>query len=138
MQNAGLIKRYGAGIYELLSLIAIWLLCTLLFEMLANHLPAELRRTLLQAILWSITGLYFVVCWVKTGQTLATQAWKIKLVNADGQRLNLQQAVFRYVLASLSMLLFGIGFLWALVDYEHLFLHDRLLNTRLIMQSANT
>ncbi len=138
MQNAGLIKRYGAGLYELLSLIAIWLLCTFLFEMLTHQLPGELKRTLLQAILWSVTGLYFVVCWVKTGQTLATQAWKIKLVNADGHLLNLQQATLRYVLATLSILCLGVGFLWPLFDRDRLFLHDRLLNTRLIMQAAKT
>ncbi len=135
MQNAGLIKRYGAGLYELLSLVAIWLLCTFVFEMLVHHLPVELKRPLLQLILWSVTGLYFIVCWLRTGQTLATQAWKIKLVDADGQLLSLQQALYRYVLASLSLMLFGLGFLWALIDRERLFLHDRLLNTRLILQT---
>jgi len=135
MQNAGLIKRYGAGLYELLSLVAIWLLCTFIFEMLVHHLPVELKRPLLQLILWSVTGLYFIVCWLRTGQTLATQAWKIKLVDADGQLLRPQQALYRYVLASLSLMLFGLGFLWALIDRERLFLHDRLLNTRLILQA---
>lgn len=135
MQNAGLIKRYGAGLYELLSLVAIWLLCTFIFEMLAHHLPVELKRPLLQLTLWSVTGLYFIVCWLRTGQTLATQAWKIKLVDADGQLLRPQQALYRYVLASLSLMLFGLGFLWALIDRERLFLHDRLLNTRLILQT---
>ncbi len=133
MQNASLIKRFGASLYELLSLIAIWLLCTLIFELLASAFPAEQKRILLQVILWSVTGLYFVICWVKTGQTLATQAWKIKLVAEDGRLLSAQQAAVRYVLSSLSFLVLGIGFLWALFDSEHLFLHDRLLKTRLIL-----
>jgi hypothetical protein len=36
------------------------------------------------------------------------------------------------VLASISLLVFGLGYLWALVDKEHLFLHDRMLKTHFI------
>ncbi len=89
---------------------------------------------LLQAMLWIVTGLYFVICWVKTGQTLATQAWKIKLVSVDGHTLSVKQALLRYALSSLSFLALGLGFFWGLVDRDRLFLHDRLLKTRLILQ----
>lgn len=39
----------------------------------------------------------------------------------------------RYVLASLGMLFFGAGFLWALFDRQGLFLHDRLTGSRLVL-----
>jgi len=138
MQNASLIKRCGAGLYELLSLVAIWLLCTLIFEMALAELTSEWKRHLLQLLLWSVTGFYFIVCWMKTGQTLATQAWKIKLVDAQGDLLNSQQATLRYVLTSISLLVFGLGFLWALIDPDRLFLHDRILKTRLIVTKKST
>lgn len=136
-QNASLIKRLAASLYELLSLIAIWLLCTFVFVMFSGNVDTAIERFSLQAILWIVTGIYFVVCWITTGQTLATQAWKIKLVNIDNKLLSIQQALFRYVLANVSLFVFGLGFLWAVVDKEHLFLHDRVLNTRLIKLNKN-
>ncbi|MFW5432479.1 MAG: RDD family protein [Methylophilaceae bacterium] len=131
MQNASLIKRLAACLYELLTLLAIWLLSTFVFMLLFGELDTAFKRHLLQAFLWVFTGAYFTVCWVKTGQTLAMQAWKIKLVNVENDYLSFRQAMLRYVLATASLGFFGAGFLWSLVDNEQLFLHDRLLRTRL-------
>jgi len=133
LKNAGLMRRFAASIYELLSLIAIWLLTTFVFVMFFGSAETALERFALQVVLWLVTGVYLMACWVKTGQTLATQAWKIKLVNADGQLLSIKQAFMRYVLASISLLVLGLGFLWALVDKDRLFLHDRLSKTRLTL-----
>jgi len=130
-----LLKRFAAGIYEAISLVAIWLLCTAIFVWLFGSVNTVLARHGLQILLWVITGAYFIVCWVKTGQTLAAQAWKIKLVNLQNQPLNISQAALRYGLATLSIACFGLGFLWALIDKEHLFLHDRVLKTRFIQST---
>lgn len=132
MQNVGLLRRLSAGVYELLSLIAIWLLITLLFEIVTAGLDIVLKRNLLQLVLWLATGVYLITCWVKTGQTLAAQAWKIKLVNTESSLLSVQQALLRYLLVTVSFIVFGVGFLWAVVDKDSLFLHDRLLKTRFV------
>lgn len=131
-ENAGLVRRLAACLYELLSLIAIWFLCAFIFVMLDGQIAIPTERLLLQVSLWVVTGIYLIACWVKTGQTLAAQAWKIKLVKVDKTSVSYQTALVRYVLATLSLSCFGLGFLWAIVDKEHLFLHDRLANTRLI------
>ncbi len=135
-EHAGLVRRYVACLYELLSLIAIWFFCAFVFVMLNGHIEIAMERLLLQITLWVVTGIYLVTCWVKTGQTLAAQAWKIKLVNADNTLLTYKKACVRYLLATLSLCCFGLGFLWAVVDKEHLFLHDRLMNTLLIKVPA--
>jgi len=132
IKNASLVKRLAASVYELLSLIAVWLLCTFVFVLFFGGVETAIERYALQLILWVVAGIYFVVCWRKTGQTLAAQAWKIKLVNMDNNPISLKQALLRYILATLSLLVLGAGFLWALVDKEQLFLHDRILNTRII------
>jgi uncharacterized RDD family membrane protein YckC len=137
IQSASLIKRFAAGIYELLSLIALWLFFTFVFVILSGGVDSTIERLTLQILLWVVTGLYFVVCWMKTGQTLAAQAWKIKLINIDGGPLSFQQAILRYALATISFFMFGLGFLWALVDQEHLFLHDRLSKTLFIKLKPN-
>lgn len=131
-QLASLVKRSAAILYEMLTLIAVWLLCTFVFVMIIGNVDTAIERFSLQMVLWLVTGLYFVMCWVTTGQTLAAQAWKVKVVASGNKLLSLRQALLRYGLANLSLVLFGLGFLWALVDKEHLFLHDRILNTRLI------
>jgi uncharacterized RDD family membrane protein YckC len=131
-EYAGMARRFAACFYELLSLIAIWFFCALVFVMLNGQIENAAERLLLQIALWVITGIYLIACWVKTGQTLAAQAWKIKLVGADNRLVTYKTALIRYALATLSLFCLGLGFLWALVDQEHLFLHDRLANTRLI------
>jgi len=132
LNNASLVKRFAAMVYEFLSLVAIWLLCTFVFVMLFGSAETATARFSLQLLLWVVTGVYMMTCWVKTGQTLAAQAWKIKLVNNDDRPLTLKQAFIRYLLASMSLLVFGLGFIWALFDKDRLFLHDRLIQTRFI------
>ncbi len=75
---------------------------------------------------------YFGWLWKRSGQTLAMQTWKIRLVSADGMPLTTRQVLLRYSLAWPSLLLCGVGILWALVDRDRQFLHDRLAGTRLI------
>ena len=136
-QNASRLRLFAACLYELLLLLAIWMLCTWGFVRVFGDATIGNKRYALQVLLWLMTGVYFVFCWHKSGQTLATKTWKIKLVTQEslnGQNicLSTKQAMFRYALASASMLVFGLGFLWALIDKQGLFLHDRLLKTRFI------
>ena len=136
-QNATRFRLFAACVYELLLLLALWMLCTWMFVSLFGDATSHYKRTFLQLFLWLVTGAYFVWCWTKTGQTLATKTWKIKLVTqnlANQQNVNLskRQAIIRYALASTSILACGLGFIWALVDKDGLFLHDRLLKMRFI------
>ena len=136
-QNATRFRLFAACVYELLLLLALWMLCTLMFVSLFGDATSHYKRSFLQLFLWLVTGAYFVWCWTKTGQTLATKTWKIKLVtqnlaNQQNVNLNKRQAIIRYALASVSILACGLGFIWALVDKDRLFLHDRLLKMRFI------
>ena len=123
-------KLLAACVYELLLLIALWFIAALLFISLFGDATHSYKRYFLQFYLWLITGAYFVWCWRKSGQTLAAQTWKIKLVNQAGDTLNVRQAITRYFFSSLSALVLGFGFIWALFDRDRLYLHDRLLKTR--------
>jgi uncharacterized RDD family membrane protein YckC len=60
------------------------------------------------------------------------KTWRIRLVQANGDTLTFKQAVLRFFLALLGLLLAGAGFWWALVDRDRQFLHDRLAGTRLV------
>jgi uncharacterized RDD family membrane protein YckC len=71
-------------------------------------------------------GFYFVFCWTKAGQTLAMKTWRVQLIKSNGTLLDFKLAGLRYVLASLSLGFFGVGFIWAIFDREGFFLLDRL------------
>lgn len=75
---------------------------------------------------------YFDWLWKRNGQTLAMQTWKIRLEAADGAPLTHGRILLRYALAWPSLLACGIGLLWALVDRDRQFMHDRLAGTRLV------
>lgn len=128
-----ILKRLMACVYELLILLAIWMLLTWVFVSAFGDATHGLKHLLLQGLLWLVTGLYFVLCWIKTGQTLAMQAWKMKVVGQDGRLLNVQQACVRYLVASILTMAFGIGLLYMFVNARRLFLHDRLLHTQFVL-----
>ena len=141
MPNASRIKLLAACVYELLLLIALWMLCTWIFVSVFGDASKGYKRYVLQLVLWLATGAYFVWCWCKSGQTLAAQTWKIKLVTQDSANqqsntLSPKQAMIRYALASASLLACGAGYFWLFLDKDKLFLHDRLLKTRFIQLAA--
>ena len=132
-EKIGYFRLFAACVYELLLLIALWFITAWIFVAIFGDATQSYKRFFLQFTLWLITGVYFVWCWCKSGQTLATQTWKLQLVNQSGVKLSVRQALIRYVLTSLSALIFGLGFLWVLLDKNRLYLHDRILKSRFII-----
>ncbi|MES2579159.1 MAG: RDD family protein [Pseudomonadota bacterium] len=130
-------RLFAACVYELLLLIALWFISAWIFIALFGDATHSYKRFFLQVFLWLVTGAYFVWCWSKSGQTLAAQTWKIKLVNQAGATLSVREAIVRYILASLSALVFGLGFVWIFVDKNQLYLHDRLLKSRFVAVNRN-
>jgi uncharacterized RDD family membrane protein YckC len=137
LQAPSLLKLGACFIYDALAVIALCFVCALVFIILIGDASYGLKRYMLQLFLWIAIGIYFVWCWSKSGQTLAMQTWQLKVVNEDYQLLTWNKATARYMLASVSLMLFGLGFLWAIVDRGHLFLHDRVLNTYIIYVPRN-
>lgn len=124
--------RLGACmVYDGLVVLALSFALALVFILLFGDASHGFKRYGLQLFLWLGVGLYFVWCWRKSGQTLAMQTWQLKLRNAQLGRLSWPQALLRYVMASLSLGVFGLGFIWAVFDPDRLFLHDRLLGSRI-------
>jgi len=134
----GLFKLGACLIYEALTLIALSFVFAGLFVWLTGDATHGIKRLLLQLFLWLAIGGYYVRCWLKTGQTLAMQAWRLRLVNQENALLDFKTAILRYTLTTFSLMLLGVGFLWALVDRDRLFLHDRLLKSRIIMVQKNS
>lgn len=120
-------------LYESLLLIGVLGFAFFLPQwLLAMLVKAVVPGPLLLLHLFLILLAYFGWLWKRSGQTLAMQTWRIRLVSADGRPLATRQVFLRYSLAWPSLFVCGIGILWALLDRDRQFLHDRLAGTRLI------
>lgn len=124
-------------VYESLLLAGVAFFAGLLFLGVTGANPNGWTRHAFQVYLFFVIGLYFVGSWRRGGQTLAMKTWKLRLVGAGSARITLRQAMLRYACAWPSLLLGGIGILYALLDRERQFLHDRLAGTKLVMSDAD-
>jgi len=128
----GFWRRIICLIYESLLLLAVLFIASFIFHLIFRDTNAVYFRPLFQFYLLVIMGYYFIWFWTHGGQTLAMQTWKMRVVSVDGSSLTKKQAITRYLLALVGILLFGIGIIWALFDRDRQFLHDRLAGTRII------
>ena len=133
---ASLGRRLASLLYESLLAFAIAFIAGLLFYGAASGRLAGLSRHLFQAYIGAVLGLYFVWCWYRGGQTLPMKTWKLRLVRRDGHAISWQLACVRYLLACASVALVGSGFLWAVLDRDGQFLHDRIAGTRIVSTGA--
>jgi uncharacterized RDD family membrane protein YckC len=128
----GLLRRMASMAYELLLLSAALLAATAVFLVFGQALDDGWRRPLLQAVLLAVSGVYFIWFWVHRGQTLPMKTWHLRLVDAAGGPVAPRKALARFMLAAILLPAGGIAILWALIDRDGDFLHDRLAGTRII------
>ena len=122
-----MLRRLASMLYESLLLFGVAFFGTWLFQFAAGTLVIDgWRLAMLQLFLVALFATYFLWCWLRGGQTLAMKAWRIRLEQVSPPR-----ALLRFLLA-LLLVPTGISLLWALVDRERQFLHDRLAGTRLV------
>lgn len=129
----GIARRLASICYEGLLLTGVLVVTLLVPHALAG---AFALRAASAPFLWGhlfivLLG-YFVFFWSKGGQTLAMKTWHIRLTTCTGAPIRPRQALLRYVLCWPSLGLFGVGIVWALVDRDGQFLHDRLAGTQLV------
>jgi uncharacterized RDD family membrane protein YckC len=113
-------------LYEALLVFAVAFFAALVFFFASGGRDATrgFLRTELQLFILVVLAAYFIWCWLRGGQTLAMRAWRIRLIDVTPGK-----AIARFVLAAA---LLPLSILWALVDRDRQFLHDRLAGTRLI------
>ncbi len=130
---ASIRRRLASMLYESFLLLGVLSAAFILPHLLLGLVwQVALPGLLLWLHVFIVLLAYFGWLWKRNGQTLAMQTWKIKLVTANGMPLANRQIFLRYTLAWPSLLACGIGILWALVDRDRQFLHDRLAGTRLV------
>ncbi len=125
-------------VYEALLLAGVVFFAGLLFQVVSDGATNGWLRHAFQAYIFLVIGLYFGGSWRRRGQTLPMKTWKLRLIDANGGRISLRQAMLRYICAWPSLALGGIGIFYALIDRDRQFLHDRLAGTRIVFDSNVT
>lgn len=132
LRAPSLSRRLASALYDLLLLAALVLVATFPFLAVFGDSTAGWRRHMLQAWVLAVAAGYFTWFWTHGGQTLPMKTWRLQLVRSDGAPISAWRALHRYLLALLGLLALGLGFLWALLDRDRQFLHDRLAGTAIV------
>lgn len=129
----GLGRRLLSLIYEILLLIAVILLAGGAAAALAQITSPAYTRPITQMIAVTACAAYFAWQWHSRGQTLPMKTWRMRLETVDGLRVTVPRALLRAALATAGYLLLGLSVIWAFIDRDRQFLHDRLAGTRLVV-----
>lgn len=142
---ASLLRRLGAMVYDGLLVLAIVLTTTGLVNVFAprpeipegtEQVSLEGMQTfsgpMLSSLLFVETFAFFAFFWTRHGRTLGMQAWRLRVVDADGRHISLRQALIRFMVALPAFGLFGLGYAWVWIDPLGRSWTDRASGTRAI------
>jgi uncharacterized RDD family membrane protein YckC len=141
--SAGFGRRFAALIYDgflLVALLMIFTAASLIFT------PGHMAVTRDSSGGWfygyragelAVIGAYYVLNWVRSGQTLGMRAWRLRVVSDTGKPLGLRAAVLRYLCGFLAWPPAALGVLWLYLDPDRLAVHDRLSKTRVVRLLAS-
>lgn len=148
---AGFLRRLGAMVYDGLLVIALALTTAGVVNIFAPRpvipegaetVSLEGMQTvsgpLLGSLIFLQTFAFFAFFWIAHGRTLGMQAWRLRVIDANGQRITATQALKRFIAAIPSLLLFGLGYFWQLVDRSGLTWTDRASGTRVVRIPADS
>ena len=127
-----LLRRFAAMFYDSLLLLSLWFFATLILLPFSSGEAIGSDNLVYPLYLYSIGYLYFAWQWIHGGQTLGMRAWHIKLVADNQATVTWRNTLSRYLLATLSFLVFGMGYFLALQDGKRMTLHDRYSRTYLL------
>lgn len=141
LPTAGLIRRLAAMVYDWFLLFAITLAygATILAIRIwatdtdAAQAPyAGVQGLLFLAGLWFCLGLFYSWCWRRSGQTLGMKTWRLQLRQVNGAQPTWQQCALRSLLAPVSLVVLGAGYLWCLGKSGDC-LHDLWTSTEVVV-----
>lgn len=136
MQNATLIRRIAAMLYDSLlvfaCLVMLAIISTAYLDGESVYAGGPAYVLAYNIIRFLIIFLFFVLYWSRGGRTLGMQSWRLQLETMDGERASLGAATIRFFAALLSWAPVGLGFLWSLWDKDRLAWHDRISKTHLV------
>lgn len=138
---APVLKRLLALGYDLFILAALsmayWAVATLIMVNLLNVDTAKDYQPMSESLgfplgwLATLIGFYWFF-WKRAGQTIGMRAWRLKLIAVEGGSPSHQRILLRIALGPLSLLVFGLGYLWCFFNQKRMAWHDLASRTRVI------
>jgi uncharacterized RDD family membrane protein YckC len=140
--SAGFGRRLAALLYDAVLLAALLMIFTagaLFFTRGAAVVPANAGAWtyVYRAGLVAVIAGYYLLNWLRSGQTLGMRAWRLRAVSDSGKPVAFKAAVLRLIYGLLAWAPGALGVLWLYVDSEHLAVHDRLSRTRIVHLSRS-
>jgi len=130
---AGLLRRLAALFYDTLVVAALFMLTGFIVLSVTGGTAVPAGTNWFRALLLLVAGSYFCVSWKRGGQTLGMRAWRLRLVDPDGQPVSATATVLRLGAAAVAGLPAGLGYLWSVFDPERRAWHDRWTDTRIVV-----
>ncbi len=131
-QPSGLLRRFGAILYDALLVIALWFLATIPFIAIRGGEAVEPEAPAYQVMLLAVVYAFLVGFWCRRGSTLGMLAWGLRVENEDGSLPSIAQGSIRFCVAPISLLPLGLGYFWQLWDDQRQSWHDKFSKTRLM------
>lgn len=130
----GLGRRLLAIVYDGVVLIALLLIASVPVVLLTGGAQDDSRlyRAALQVYELLVGFAFFGGFWHFGGQTIGMRAWRIRVVDEQGDSIGWRDAGVRYIVALFSWACLGLGFIWSLFDPEQRTWHDIVSRTRLV------
>jgi len=130
---AGLPRRMAALCYDALVVASLFMLTGFLVLLVTGGAAIPAGTHWFRVLLLLVPGTYVCVSWKHGGQTLGMRAWRLRLVDLDGQPVSATTTVLRLAAATVAWLPAGLGYLWSLFDREGRTWHDRWTGTRIVV-----
>lgn len=133
MAKAGFLTRLFAS---LIDLIITYLFYFVFLGLVGKYLNIFSKSNLAGfsffIIINLLFGLYFVVFWSTTGQTIGKLIMRQKVVSLDGSKISIKTAAIRWLGYIVSTLPLYLGFLWIIWDKDKQGFHDKIAKTYVI------
>jgi uncharacterized RDD family membrane protein YckC len=130
---ASLARQLAAMLYDSFLIFAVLFLASAI-ALVFNHGEAIESNAWFSIYLLLTVFTFYAWFWKKSGQTLGMRVWKIRIVTDSGANPEWGVSYLRLLFALLSLLCFGLGYLWRL--FKPYTWHDRLSHTRIIYVSS--
>ena len=136
--TAGFGRRFAALIYDsvlLAVLLIIFTAISLIFTKAHRAILPEFSGAwayLYRGGLLAMIAGYYILNWIRSGQTLGMRAWQLCAVSDMGKPLGFLSAALRCLCGFLAWAPAALGVLWLYIDPDRLAIHDRLSKTRVV------
>lgn len=123
---AGIAERLVANIID--NFVLIFPIMAIQWFLFSSERPVPFQ--IINFVMLAIPVVYHWYFWTRrNGQTLGKFAMGIRVIKTDGENLGDLDALIRAIGYHVSALLFGLGFIWAIIDKKNQTWHDKIART---------